>query len=321
MTHEMWQLKQLQSLPLEVKIEKTKQRIREWYEHWEGDVNVSFSGGKDSTVLLHIVREMYPDVEAVFADTGLEYPEIREFVKTIDNVTWVKPATTFVEVIKKYGYPVISKEVAKMVYYAKKSKVWATNRFNGEDPKGNRDEFKQRYKKYKYLINAPFCISSKCCEEIKKKPLKVYQKRTRAFVGTTADESGQRKQAWLKTGCNAFDTKPPISKPLSFWKEQDILQYIKKFNIPYSTIYGEIEDDLEGQISLFGDDTGRPLHTTGEQRTGCMFCMFGCHLEKEPNRFQRMKITHPKMYDYCIRPTEENGLGLGKVLDYIGVKY
>jgi len=50
-----------------------------------------------------------------------------------------------------------------------------------------------------------------------------------------------------------------------------------------------------------------------------MFCMFGVHLEKEPNRFQRMKEAHPKQYDYCMR--EKNGLGLAKVLDFIDVKY
>lgn len=88
-------LAQRQSLPLEAKIEMSKKRIREWYEHYDGDVYVAFSGGKDSTVLLHLVRSMYPDVEAVFSDTGLEYPEIREFVKTIDNVTWVKPKKNF----------------------------------------------------------------------------------------------------------------------------------------------------------------------------------------------------------------------------------
>jgi len=63
------------------------------------------------------------------------------------------------------------------------------------------------------------------------------------------------------------------------------------------------------------------LKTTGLDRTGCMFCMFGCHLEKEPNRFQKMKITHPQIYNYCMKPIEEGGLGLGRVLDYIGVKY
>ena len=74
---QLYELRQMQSLPLELKILKTQLRIREWYEHWDGDVCVSFSGGKDSSVLLHLVRSMYPDVPAVFVDTGLEFPEIR----------------------------------------------------------------------------------------------------------------------------------------------------------------------------------------------------------------------------------------------------
>jgi 3'-phosphoadenosine 5'-phosphosulfate sulfotransferase (PAPS reductase)/FAD synthetase len=118
---EIWQLKQLQSLPLEVKVEKTKKRICEWYEYWDGQVYVSFSGGKDSTVLLHIVRELYPDIPAVFCDTGLEYPEIRDFVKTIDNVIWLKPEMNFKEVIEKYGYPVISKAIADYACTAQKN--------------------------------------------------------------------------------------------------------------------------------------------------------------------------------------------------------
>ena len=100
-----------QKYPLEIKIKITEARIREWYTHYNGQVYVAFSGGKDSTVLLHIVRNMYPDVPAVFVDTGLEFPEIREFVKTIDNVVTVKPKMAFTEVINEHGYPIISKEL------------------------------------------------------------------------------------------------------------------------------------------------------------------------------------------------------------------
>ena len=87
MTHTIQELKIRQALPLEAKIRMTEIRIREWVNEYGIDgVYVSFSGGKDSTVLLHIARQIYPDIKAVFVDTGLEYPEIRQFVKTFDNV-------------------------------------------------------------------------------------------------------------------------------------------------------------------------------------------------------------------------------------------
>ena len=93
-------LRKLQALPLDLKIPLTKRRIRDWVREFGTDgVYVSFSGGKDSTVLLHIVREMFPDVEAVFVNTGLEYPEIQKFVKTFENVTIMRPKMRFDEVI------------------------------------------------------------------------------------------------------------------------------------------------------------------------------------------------------------------------------
>ena len=122
---QLWELQSMQAAPLSVKIALTKDRIREWVNQYgEDGVYVSFSGGKDSTVLLTIAREMYPDIKAVFVDTGLEYPEIREFVRTWDNVEWLKPKLTFKQVIKKYGYPFISKEVSERVYYAQRYLTW-----------------------------------------------------------------------------------------------------------------------------------------------------------------------------------------------------
>lgn len=115
------ELKILQALPLELKIMRTQQRIREWVNHYgEDGVCVSFSGGKDSTVLLHIVRSLYPNIRAVFSDTGLEYPSIRDFVKTIPNVDWVKPELTFREIVFQYGYPLFGKEIAETIRYARK---------------------------------------------------------------------------------------------------------------------------------------------------------------------------------------------------------
>lgn len=119
--HVISDLYQMQSLSLNAKVRMTQRRIREWVdEYGEDGVYISFSGGKDSTVLLNIARKLYPNIRAVFVDTGLEYPEIRAFVKGFDNVDWIRPKLTFREVIGKYGYPFISKEVSETVYYARK---------------------------------------------------------------------------------------------------------------------------------------------------------------------------------------------------------
>lgn len=119
--HTIQDLQELQALSLDLKVALTKQRIREWVRYFgEASVYVSFSGGKDSTVLLDIVREEYPNVTAMFVDVPTQYPELREFVKTYDNVDIVKPKISFAEVCKKYGFPLISKEVSESVQGARK---------------------------------------------------------------------------------------------------------------------------------------------------------------------------------------------------------
>lgn len=118
--HDAKRLEELRALPLERKIQISQTRIIEWYNHYNGNVVVSFSGGKDSTVLLHLVRSIFPDVKAVFSNTGLEYPEIQKHVKAIDNVDIVRPTMRFDEVISTYGYPLIGKEVAEAIYYARR---------------------------------------------------------------------------------------------------------------------------------------------------------------------------------------------------------
>lgn len=339
--HMPYDLAQMQSLPLEAKIIMTQQRIRQWHEYWDGQVYVGFSGGKDSTVLKHIVDGMYDDVPALFVNTGLEYPEIQRFAMSQKNVVTVRPKMRFDEVLKKHGFPVISKDVAQTVKTAKYNKdSYRFKKLEGTatDKTGKPSLFNMP--KWAFLMDAPFDCSARCCDVMKKSPIRAYEKQTgrKPFVGTLAAESRNRTLAWFKNGCNAFEAKKPSSQPLSFWTEQDILHYIKKFNVPYCSVYGDIvadskECDIDGQTTIFDvleDYEGIKLKTTGCDRTGCIFCMFGCHLEKEPNRFQRLKETHPRQYEYCINGGEmvegkwqpnKEGLGLGKVLDYIGVKY
>lgn len=321
-------LKMLQALPLDLKIEKSMARIREWVYHYgEDGVYVSFSGGKDSTVLLDLVRSEFPNVPAVFFDTGLEFPEIRDFVKSVPNVELVHPTrynkktrqyerVSFRDIIKDYGYPIISKPIAETVRLAKKNiadgnlDTFRVQRINGtlEMSPGRKSFY--NCAQWKFLLDAPFDVSEKCCDLMKKNPAKQYTTRTGRvpFVATMAHESLTRKTTWLQYGCNAYDGRNPQSKPLSFWTEQDILAYIVEHNLPYATVYGDIVQDKNGEYT-----------TTGCDRTGCVYCAFGVTQELRPNRFESLKETHPQLWDYCMRPMSTGGLGMQAVLDYIGV--
>ena len=330
----------MQSLPLELKVAKTKLRIQEWVNHYGRDgVYVSFSGGKDSTVLLHIVREMYPDIEAVFVNTGLEYPEIQKFVKTFDNVTILRPKMRFDEVIKNYGYPIISKDISGVIYgvrakrkkgqdvtqMARYKKIAGTLMWQGE---------KNSYccDKYFPLLDVNFNISDKCCHIMKKDAVHKFERqfKKKPIIATMTEESRLRESSWIKSGCNAFDGSRPRSAPMSFWTEQDVLRYIVENRIEIASVYGDITTDgADGQLHM--DGCGGKLRTTKLNRTGCVFCAYGCHLESEPTRFQMLKESHPKQYEYCIgggefnedgewQPSKE-GLGMGYVFDRLNEMY
>ena len=297
------ELLMLQSLPLDIKIMKTKRRIEEWIDYFgENKVYISFSGGKDSTVLLDLVRQVNPNIPGVFIDTGLEYPETKEFVKTIDNVTIIRPKMSFKQVIEKYGYPMVSKEQANYLDDIRNSTEKMKIRRLEGDSKGR---FKLS-KKWYYLIDAPFKVSHRCCNVMKKEPAKRYEHETGRvpFIATLAEESSLRQQSYLKTGCNAFNSKRPNSTPLAFWKEQDILKYIYDNKLSINKAYGEVIC-IDGIYS-----------TTKCDRTGCIYCGFGVHLEKEPNRYQRLEQTHPQLYNYCM-----DKLGFKEVCEYMNIPY
>lgn len=219
---------------------------------------------------------------------------------------------------------------------------------------------KSQFNKEKWLPlarEAPFLISHYCCFKMKKSPMHKYQTEHdyKPILATLAEESRMRKQGWIRHGCNAFESKNPTSQPMSFWTEQDVLSYIVRFNVPIASVYGDI-------VSLGTDGSSYPavdvagnvqcnLKCSGCQRTGCIFCAFGAHLEKGETRFQRLARTHPRQYEYCIGGGEwidnpfydpaapvwdgewknwnpkkiwsrnSKGLGLGKVFDICNEMY
>lgn len=250
---------------------------------------------------------------AVFIDTGLEFPELKQFVKTIDNVIWIKPEMSFRKVIETYGYPIISKEVSQHIATARtcpSGKVAA--KFDPNSATSKKYNGKYSLAKWRFLLDSDIPISNKCCIVMKKTPAKKFEKQSglKPITAMMACESELRTTNWLKNGCNAFDTKRPISHPMSFWTEQDVLEYLRRFKIPYASVYGDIAEDKKGK-----------LYTTGCDRTGCVFCAYGCYLQKSPNKFQKLKATHPQLHDYCMRPWERGGLNMAEVLDFIGVKH
>ena len=291
-------------LNLNQKIDKSLCAIDEFYSVMKGKVYISFSGGKDSTVLLYLVRMLYPDVVAVFSDTGLEFPEIRDFVKTIDNVVWVKPKHTFKFVIENYGIPYPTKEIARTIYQIKNTKSdKLRNKLLNGDEKGNMRKLPE---KWKHLLGSDYNINSSCCYHLKKAPFKAFQVKSKLypFTGTMAEESSLRKMNYNLNGCNNLG-KNPISNPLSFWTEKDIWDFLKQNKIPYSKIY-----DM------------------GYKRTGCMFCLFGISYEKidyqldlfsneiQENRLQKLHKTHPKQWNYVI-----NKLNFNEILTKEKIKF
>lgn len=275
------QLRQKQSLSLNSKIVLSQKVIRDFYDAVNGNIYVAFSGGKDSTVLLDIVRRMYPSTIAVYSYTGLEYPEIIKFVRSFENVEWVRPKKRISQVIEEYGFPFPSKETAGRIEFQRK---YPSQNYIDKIPA-----------KYYGLLNSDIKISARCCYWLKKAPAKKFQKESGLFpiIGIMATEGRNRESQWLQHGCNTFAEGNQRSAPLSFWTEKDIWDYIHFFNLPYSEIYN-----------------------MGYTRTGCVGCGFGINLDNHPNRYQLLQKTHPKFYNYCV-----NTLGWKTLFDFCNIEY
>lgn len=184
-------------MPLNIKLAMTKTRLRNFInEYGEDGVYISFSGGKDSTVLMDIVRKQYPSVRAVFLDTWMEYPQIREFVNTFENVEIIKPTMSMKEIINQYGWCYPSKDVAEAIWYARKGSQWAINKLNGLDKNGKPSTYRERYTKWLPLYESDLLISPYCCIKQKEEPVEIYEKKTgrHPILAIMAEESARRKR-------------------------------------------------------------------------------------------------------------------------------
>lgn len=294
------ELQQRQQWPLHHKIDHALGTVEAFIARTGKVPYVSFSGGKDSTVLLDMIRRfLKPDIKAVFCNTGNEFPEIVKFVRRTENVTVIRPEMTVRQVLEKYGFPLISKEQALYIRQAKttKSAKLLALRLNGTDPK-NGMVYGKISEKWKYLIKAPFMLSEKCCECLKKRPFDKYNKQTGELpiLGIMAGESRGRMRGYMaRGGCNSFNENHPMSYPLSIWTDADVWAYLKEFKAPYCELYDK-----------------------GADRTGCMFCGFGAHIEKT-SRFARLRELHPKAYDIFMS-YKNKGVTYREALERIGVQ-
>ncbi|WP_310601455.1 phosphoadenosine phosphosulfate reductase family protein [Desulfobulbus sp.] len=307
MKRAMEALSDKQALPLEEKIALSLELIHDWYKAWNGKVSVSYSGGKDSSVLLWLVRQVYPHVPAVFGHTGLEYPEVVRLVLDTPNHVILRPSMRFSEVIRRYGWPLASKKIARGVNIVRHPTDRNQNitrlYLEGINRYGIPVHGYKIAQQWRFLFDAPFEVSDKCCAVMKKDPMAAYERSSgnRPFVGTMASDSKQRQRTYLQHGCNAYDMKRPRSAPLSFWTEQDVLHCIQKYGIRIPSVYGEIVRTQDGFFS-----------TAGVSRTGCLFCCFGLSLDGQQgasNRFELLAESHPKLHQFVM-----DRLGLREVL-------
>ncbi len=347
-------LNELQSYPLEIKEKLTMQRIRELAREYP--FYVSFSGGKDSEVAVHFTAKTlkrlgHDKMHVVQIMTGLEYNSVTQFVKPFcDRVSQevginvildvVYPKKNFIQVLQEEGYPLVSKEVSLCIYEARKglengngTYSYRLDALQGQKRRKDGTLSTFQMDKYRFLLDAPFRISHHCCTYTKKQPAIEYEKRTGRIplVGTQADESRLRKSQWLRHGCNAFDQKRPKSAPFSFWRQNDILEYLYKNKLPVAGAYGQIlpiRGNMVGQGSIFellGEDSPCQYCTTGCNRTGCLYCLFG--ILSDRNRILRLQKIEPHRTNFVLRggafdrdgywvPTKE-GLGYAFILDWL----
>ncbi|WP_279159598.1 phosphoadenosine phosphosulfate reductase family protein [Thomasclavelia cocleata] len=281
------------SSDLEQKITSAMHRIEDLYYKTDGKCYLSFSGGKDSTIILAIIK-MCEDIltippnsiPAVFCNTGIELGSTIEFIKWVkknwyQNVQVIRPDKTFSWIVKNKGKPIKSK--VKSEYLGRYQRK----------PSGTALDFlidyKGKYQKTRiankdmHLIHENFNIkiTNLCCSYLKKKPFEKYQKDnqiTGYITGIRNSEGGARElnnKNRIKSGgelCTATKGKSIVKMPIIDWTNENVDEFIDKYCIPLSKAYTK----------------------EGYERTGCFLCPYSMQIDKnleklfiyDPNRYK-----------------------------------
>ena len=281
------ELYERQRWTLSQKIDHSLGVIDQFVSKMDSKVFLAFSGGKDSTVLMHLCEIIIKNIPCVFVNTGCEYLDIVRFVYSMKedghNIEIIRPSMTPKRVWEKYGFPLVSKEVAENVHACRVN----PNSIKAKKALGILNPNSQFVlnKRWRYLIDAPFETSNMCCEKLKKSPSHMFAKKSGLFpiVGIMASESLLREKTYIRRGgCNVFG-KNAMSLPLSIWTDDDIWNFIREHNIKIADIYYK-----------------------GVQRTGCVACGFGCQFRSD-GRLRTLYELYPKYYK-MIMQFENNGI-------------
>jgi len=288
------ELRQRQAWTLHQKIDHSLGVIDQFASHFDGKVFVSFSGGKDSCVMLSMVEMIIPKVPCMFIMTGCESPSVCRFVRKMKadghNIDIVRPEKTLRQVFAECGFPLVSKRVAHDIHAVRRNPTCKSS-VRMLDP-ANKHAIPYRWR---YLLTEPYDVGERCCFWLKKQPSYNYAKRTgrHPYVGLMAAESDTRTAAYIRRGgCNSFSNdgkQHPMSMPLAIWTEDDVWAYIKDRQLDIPDIYQH-----------------------GATRTGCMGCGFGAHIDH--TTLDTLQRLWPKWYDHIMDYTN-NGIRYGDALD------
>ena len=286
------ELTKRQQWPLAQKIDHSLGVIDAFASHFNGQVYVSFSGGKDSVAMLSLVELVIPNVKCMFVMTGCESPSVCRFVRDqqqYHDIEIIRPQKKLKQIFAEYGFPLVSKQTAHDIECVRRNPYCESSR--NKLWRGNRYAIPERWM---YLLNEPYQVSARCCFWLKHQPAYEYGKRTgrHPYIGLLASESRQRMFGYVQQGgCNMFKTSgknKPRSLPLAIWNDDDVWAFIRDRHLQLPDIYEH-----------------------GAKRTGCMGCGFGAHLN--PTGIDTMRKLWPKWYDMVMN-YENNGIRYGDAL-------